>query len=30
MTVLINHRHPATAEISILTAETFVLDTRLV
>ena len=29
MTVLINHRHPATAEISILTAETFVLDTRL-
>jgi RES domain-containing protein len=29
MNVLINHRHPAAAEITMIAAETFVLDTRL-
>jgi RES domain-containing protein len=29
MNVLINHRHAATAEIGIITAEPFVLDVRL-
>jgi RES domain-containing protein len=29
MNVLINHRHSASAEITIIAAETFVLDTRL-
>jgi hypothetical protein len=29
MNVLINHRHPAAAEIMILTTEPFVLDPRL-
>ncbi len=29
LNVLINHRHPAAAEISVIAAETFVLDTRL-
>jgi hypothetical protein len=29
MNVLINHRHPAAAEITIAAAEAFALDTRL-
>lgn len=29
MNVLINHRHPAAAEITIIAAESFMLDTRL-
>jgi RES domain-containing protein len=29
LNVLINHRHPAAAEITIIAAEVFVLDTRL-
>ena len=29
LNVLINHRHPAVAEISVISAENFVFDTRL-
>jgi RES domain-containing protein len=29
MNVLVNHRHPATAGITVIDAESFVLDTRL-